>query len=57
MNSEKVFVVRVEHSQTDWEFIAVHGKHYYDAEAKVKQKYPNAYYYSCACKIDTFLEQ
>ncbi len=56
MNSEKVFVVRVEHSQIDWEFVAVPAKHYYEAEEKIKQKYPDAYYYSCACRIDTFLK-
>lgn len=53
---DKLFIIRIEHSQTDHEWIGAWGKSYYAAEHKVKQKYPDCYYYSCAARVDKILE-
>lgn len=53
---KKLYVVRVEHSQTDHDFIGAYAINYYDAEKAVRAKYPDAYYYSCAARVDKILE-
>ncbi len=52
---ERLFILRVEHSQTDHEFIGVWAESYHLAEGVVKARYPQAYYYSCAARVDKIL--
>lgn len=52
---KQLYVVRVEHSQTDHDFIGVYAANYNEAEKAVRAKYPNAYYYSFAAKVDKML--
>lgn len=52
---KQLYVVRVEHSQTDHDFIGVYAANYHEAEKAVRAKYPNAYYYSFAAKVDKML--
>jgi hypothetical protein len=53
---KKLYVVRVEHSQTDHEFVATYATSFHEAQDKVEMHYPNAYYYSFAARVDRMLE-
>jgi hypothetical protein len=52
----QLYVIRVEHSQTDHDFIGTYAANYHDAEKAVRAKYPNAYYCSFAARVDRMLE-
>lgn len=51
----QLYVVRVEYSQTDHDFIGAYAANYHEAEEAVRVRYPNAYYYSFAAKVDKIL--
>lgn len=54
--AKKLYVIRVEWSQTDHEFIAVWAADRTIAQDKVEIYYPGAYYYSIAARADKILE-
>lgn len=54
--AKKLYVIRVELSQTDHEFIAVWAADRTIAQKKVELRYPGAYYYSIAARVDKMLE-
>lgn len=51
----QLYVIRVEHSQTDHDFIGTYAATYHEAERAVRAKYPNAHYYSLAARVDRIL--
>lgn len=54
--AKKLYVIRVEWSQTDHEFIAVWAADRSIAQDKVELHYPGAYYYSIAAIANKMLE-
>jgi len=53
---KQLYVIRVEHSQTDHDFIGVYANSYHEAQDKVEMHYPGAHYYSFAARVDRMLE-
>lgn len=54
--AKKLYIVRVEWSQTEHDFIAVGAADWTIAQDKVELHYPGAYYYSIAARADKILD-
>jgi hypothetical protein len=53
---KRLYIIRVEWSQTDHEFVAVYAADRTLAQDKVETHCPGAYYYSIAARVDRMLE-